>query len=119
MDSEVETEEVTGNEKEDDEVEEEGEGVEMPSSPPRKLISAEAFRMVAEWAPEKVSRAVAAEEKGLHAFLVMRIASLVILASKEHASRGVEEMQAVLAWWADLVSLILPLTFTVHCCDSR
>lgn len=105
--------------------------VEMPSSPPRRLLPASVFQRIAEWelqrGSEQGSDMVAAVEAGealqereeenlLHPFTVMRIASLVILASKEYAGRGVEELKAVLDLWTDLVSLALLLN--THCSSS-
>lgn len=106
MEMEVEEEEVMGGEN-DEEMDEKGN--EMLSSPPRRLLPASVFQRIAEWRPETAGVVVALVvdedgEKRLHPFTVMRIASLVILASKEHGSRGVKETKAVFALWADLVS---------------
>jgi len=125
-----EGDQTMGEDGEMEEVVEAGE-VEMPSSPPRRLLPASVFQRIAEWelerSSEQESDMVAAVEAGealqkregenlLHPFSVMRIASLVILASKEYAGRGVEELKAVLDLWTDLVSLALLLN--THCSSS-
>lgn len=108
-------------------------GVEMRSSPPRRLIPTGLFRRVAEWEPERrfeldrseglqpgsdVGPAVGVgteefreggDRRVLHPFEVMKIGSLAILASKDHASRGVKEVKAVFELWAEMVSLSLRL----------
>lgn len=76
--------------------------MDMPSSPPA-LIPAAAFGRIASPEPE------GAEERGLHSFTVMSIASLLIMASKDHAEKGVEEIEAVMALWREMVSISHPL----------
>ncbi len=117
--------------------------VEMRSSPPRRLIPTGLFRRVAEWEPERrfdlerseglepgsdVGAAVGVgggqfreggEERVLHPFAVMQIGSLAILASKEYASRGVEEVKAVFEHWAELVSFAFSTTTRCSTSDSR
>jgi len=50
---------------------------------------------------------------------VMQIGSLAILASKEYASRGVEEVKAVFEHWAELVSFAFSTTTRCSTSDSR
>lgn len=108
-----------------DDTEVDDEEVEMPSSPPRRVIPSSVFQRIAERELESCSEQESnvvevgekfedgGEEKRLHPFTVMRIASLVILASKEHASRSVQELKAILDLWGDLVSLAF--TSTILC----
>ncbi|KAI9879802.1 MAG: hypothetical protein M1830_006984 [Pleopsidium flavum] len=96
---------VPANEQDDDEIDEvpsqaeelgEDEAApDMPSSPPA-LIPAAAFDRIAS--PEPVPE----KKNVLHPFTVMSIASLVIIASKDHAEKGLEEMEMVLALWREM-----------------
>ncbi len=83
-----------GEYEEEDEVEEEN----VRSSSP-VLIQAAAFHRIAS--PDPV-----AGKRVLHPFTVLSIASCVIMASKEHASRGVKEMKEVLSLWRDMVRCV-------------